>query len=112
MHRSTQWWGDDADQFVMERWLAGTTGGNSAGKGKGGSVGKAYLPFSVGMRSCVGQVFAMQEARIVVCEMVRAFDMWRDGRERLWEEIRVSYSPHEVKVELSNRDAPDTSSMQ
>ena len=76
---------------MLDRWLGG---------GKGG--GRAFLPFSAGVRSCVGQVFAMQEARVVVCEMVRAFGMWRDERKPLWEEIRVSYSPHSVKVNLSS----------
>ena len=92
MHRQPHYYGDDAEQFVLDRWLT---------SGKTGQ-GRAHLPFSSGPRSCVGQVFAMQEARVVVCEMLRAFDMWRDERVPLWEEIRFSYSPHDVKVKLSN----------
>ena len=91
MHRLPDFWGEDAGEFVLDRWLTGS--------GKAG--GRAYLPFSSGARSCVGQLFAMQEARVVVCEMVRAFDMRRDERQALWEEIRVSYSPHAVKVDLT-----------
>lgn len=97
MHRMPQWWGEQSNEFVVDRWLGG-----SSGNGGGKSGGRAYLPFSVGVRSCVGQVFAMQEARVVMCEMVRAFGMWRDVRKPLWEEIRVSYSPHAVKVNLSS----------
>ena len=94
MHRMPQYWGEDAEQFNVDRWLG-------SGSSKGG--GRAFLPFSSGARSCVGQMFAMQETRVVVCEMLRAFDMRRDAGERLWEEIRVSYSPHAVKVNLSSR---------
>ena len=90
MHRMPAYWGDDAAEFSLDRWLSG-----------GKSGGRAFLPFSCGTRSCVGQLFAMQEARLVVCEMVRAFSMWRDEKKPLWEEIRVSYSPDAVTVKLT-----------
>jgi cytochrome P450 len=36
---------------------------------------RAFIPFSFGPSICVGKALAYQEMRIVVCMLIRAFDM-------------------------------------
>jgi cytochrome P450 len=36
---------------------------------------RAFIPFSFGPSNCVGKALAYQQMRIVVCMLIRAFDM-------------------------------------
>ena len=54
-------WGDDAKQFVPERWEKIRPGFN-------------YLPFNAGPRICIGQQFALAETAYVVVRLLQKFD--------------------------------------
>ena len=64
LHRLPEYWGEDAGVFDHRRWLR--TGENGVPK-QPYSHPFAWLPFSAGERNCIGQTFAMCEARTVMC---------------------------------------------
>eukprot|EP00198_Chlamydomonas_reinhardtii_P014061 XP_001703398.1 cytochrome P450 [Chlamydomonas reinhardtii] len=59
LHNSVHNW-DQPDVFKPERWLQSNAGGSSS---KGGGGGKRYMPFSDGMKSCLGQALGLMEVR-------------------------------------------------
>lgn len=61
MHRRQAEWGNDADQFVPERW-------------QNRKVGWEFLPFNGGPRICLGQQFALTQASYVTVRMLQRFD--------------------------------------
>jgi cytochrome P450 len=65
IHRHGEYW-DNPHAFQPERFET------EAGKA---SAKCAYLPFSKGARVCTGQSFAMQEAILILANLVRAFEM-------------------------------------
>ena len=67
LHRLTEYWGDDAAVFDHRRWLR-------AGR-KPYSHVFAWLPFSAGERNCIGQTFALYEARALMCRLLQRVRM-------------------------------------
>ncbi|KAL4870554.1 hypothetical protein BDV12DRAFT_55859 [Aspergillus spectabilis] len=65
LHRSKRIWGDDAEEFVPERW-------------EGWKVGREYIPFSAGPRICVGQQLALTKAAYFAVRLVQRFDRLED----------------------------------
>lgn len=61
VHRDPQWF-DDPDRFVPERWLDGLE--DRLPKG-------AYFPFGGGPRTCIGNHFAMLEARLLLVRLLQ-----------------------------------------
>lgn len=61
MHRRKDVWGDDADQFLPERWE--TT-----------KPGWSYAPFNGGPRICIGQQFALTEAGYTIVRLLQRYD--------------------------------------
>ncbi|KFX88634.1 hypothetical protein V495_06553 [Pseudogymnoascus sp. VKM F-4514 (FW-929)] len=61
MHRRKDIWGEDADEFVPERW-------------EKKKVGWEFLPFNGGPRICIGQQFALTEASYVIVRLMQRFD--------------------------------------
>lgn len=62
MHRRRDLWGEDADEFVPERW-------ESARPGWG------YVPFNGGPRLCIGQQFALTEAGFVIVRLLQRYEI-------------------------------------
>jgi len=69
LHRNEEVWGDDAEQFKPERWIA-----------EDGTEAKltpqqqmSYMPFGQGRRNCIGQNMARLESLIVLGMMLRRF---------------------------------------
>jgi cytochrome P450 len=66
MNRHPDFW-DRPDEFQPERWLD-----------SGGSLLPArpyFIPFGLGPRACIGKRLAMIEARVVISELVRRFNL-------------------------------------
>ncbi|KAL1854832.1 hypothetical protein Daus18300_011348 [Diaporthe australafricana] len=76
LHTDPKAYGDTADRFVPERWLAG------CGDGGGGDPEippGAWRPFERGVRSCPGQELVNIEARVIIALAVRRYDFVKAG---------------------------------
>ncbi|KAJ7513684.1 hypothetical protein O6H91_23G010700 [Diphasiastrum complanatum] len=65
MMHNKQLWGEDADNFSPERF--------SKGIAQSAKHPWAFIPFSIGPRNCIGQVFALMEAKVVLCKLLQKF---------------------------------------
>ena len=65
MHRDKKVWGEDADQFNPTRFANGVA--------RAAKVPHALLAFSIGPKACIGQNFAMLEAKSVMATVLQKF---------------------------------------
>ncbi|OVA16606.1 Cytochrome P450 [Macleaya cordata] len=65
IHRSKKYWGEDANEFNPTRFADGVS--------KAAKHPNALLAFSVGPRACIGQNFAMMEAKLVIAMILQRF---------------------------------------
>ncbi|EFJ28074.1 hypothetical protein SELMODRAFT_411574 [Selaginella moellendorffii] len=65
LHQDKELWGEDAGQFNPDRFKDGIS---SACKHP-----NAFMPFSFGLRLCVGQSFAMIEAKVILAMILQQF---------------------------------------
>ncbi|KAI9811427.1 MAG: hypothetical protein M1827_005410 [Pycnora praestabilis] len=73
MHRRTDYYGDDAEEFKPERWETLR-------------VGWEYLPFNGGPRICIGQQFALTEASYVTIRLMQEFSKVESRDDEPWRE--------------------------
>uniref|UniRef100_M8AXJ6 Secologanin synthase n=1 Tax=Aegilops tauschii TaxID=37682 RepID=M8AXJ6_AEGTA len=66
MHRDEEVWGADAGEFKPDRFRNGV--------GRAAKHPSAMLAFAVGPRSCIGQDFAMLEAKATLVVILRRFE--------------------------------------
>ena len=52
-----------------------------------------YLPFGLGHRVCIGASFAMQEAVIILTELLHAFRFDYSGEKKPWPVMRITIQP-------------------
>lgn len=64
-HHDPQYWGDDAHQFNPDRFVRGVAAACKPSH--------AFLPFGIGPRTCVGQSFAILEAKVVLALILQHF---------------------------------------
>ncbi|CAA7268942.1 unnamed protein product [Cyclocybe aegerita] len=70
-HRLSSLWGPDAEEFNPMRWLDGRTKLGDKALGPYANL----LTFLGGPRTCLGWRFAVLEMQIVLCELVRKFNL-------------------------------------
>lgn len=66
IHRDKSVYGKDADEYNPDRWLAPDARKN---------FDKAFIPFSVGPRACVGRNVALMELSILIASIFRRYDI-------------------------------------
>ncbi|KAE8655625.1 CYP714A1 protein [Hibiscus syriacus] len=65
LHRDTEIWGSDANEFKPERF--------SEGVSKACKYPQAYIPFGVGPRLCLGRNLAMVQLKVVLTLIISKF---------------------------------------
>lgn len=65
IQRNEKYWGEDANEFNPIRFINGVS--------KAAKHPNALLAFSVGPRNCIGQNFAMLEAKTVMALIIQRF---------------------------------------
>ena len=68
--RDARYWGEDAEEFVPERFL---DGGSAADVGFKGNDFQ-FLPFGAGRRQCPGMNFGMAAVEVMLANLVHRFD--------------------------------------
>lgn len=63
IHRDPAVWGYDVEEYRPERWFECDSA----------AVSKAFTPFSVGPRACVGRNLAMLELQIIIASILKRF---------------------------------------
>ena len=96
MHRHPLLW-SNGDKFLPDRWAA---------KSKETSTPFAFIPFSIGSRNCIGQVFSQMEAKIILARFLRTFDfeLVNDGEHDQYIESLTLHFRHGLKVKLKHRN--------
>lgn len=77
VNRQKELWGENASEFVPERWIEDGKPNNSGGADSNYSL----LTFLHGPRSCIGQGFAKAELRCLVAAFIRVFSWELDMRQ-------------------------------
>jgi cytochrome P450 len=77
VHRAAEYWGEDAASFDHRRWLSAS---------RPYSHPFAFLPFSAGQRNCIGQQFALLEAKVMLVMILQTVRLrWVEGQKMDWE---------------------------
>ncbi|KAG6839759.1 hypothetical protein C0991_011914 [Blastosporella zonata] len=75
IHRDTEVWGADAEEFRPERWFAQEGKENTASeKERLARMQRTFNPFSVGPRACVGRNLATLELQIICASLLRRYE--------------------------------------
>lgn len=80
LHRDRLFWGENADDFVPERWADHKM------------IPWTYIPFNGGPRICLGQQFALTEASYVIVRILQTFSDFRSTAEHVNNPIKQRYN--------------------
>ncbi|XP_037937478.1 probable cytochrome P450 313a4 [Teleopsis dalmanni] len=78
LHRRTDIWGPNADEFEPERFSVENYGKKQK---------NAYIPFSKGPRNCIGRRYAMFSMKVLLCGLVRNYKFETDFK---FEDLRCT----------------------
>ena len=100
MHRNPELFGEDADEFIPERFFEGTAAEHGANY--------AFHAFGEGPRTCIGMRFAMTEMKIAIAKLLLLFSFEDEPGVTKLEFDKGSYfllSYPEMKVRIKQRNA-------
>nr|GMC97019.1 cytokinin hydroxylase-like [Ipomoea batatas]GMD00903.1 cytokinin hydroxylase-like [Ipomoea batatas] len=90
IHHSEEIWGKDVNEFKPERFLS-----------RSYSAGRFFLPFAAGPRNCIGQSYALMEAKIVLAMLISRFSFEISDNYRHAPVIVISIKPkYGVQIRL------------
>ncbi|WP_419730888.1 bifunctional cytochrome P450/NADPH--P450 reductase [Lichenicola sp.] len=96
LHRDRSVWGDDVEQFRPERFEPERAKHLPP---------NAWKPFGNGHRSCIGRVFAFQEAQLALAMILQRFDIeLADPDYRLMIAETLTIKPHGLTIHARRRD--------
>jgi unspecific monooxygenase len=94
IHRDPAVWGEDADEFDPDRFLA---------ENARGRLPHSYKPFGTGERSCIGRQFALHEAILVLARMLHRYDIAGDPDYELEVAERLTLMPKGFELTITPR---------
>ncbi|PWN96219.1 putative benzoate 4-monooxygenase cytochrome P450 [Tilletiopsis washingtonensis] len=95
IHRDAEVWGKDAEEYNPDRWLP---------EGARKEFDKAFVPFSVGPRACVGRNVAMAELSILIAAIIMRYDIVLESPEKPLEKVEgFLVKPTELQIGLKRR---------
>lgn len=94
MHRQKGIWGEDASEFNPDRFLPERTNERHH---------FAWTPFSLGVRNCIGYIYAKMSFKISVIQFIRAYKVktslkWKDIEWKHDLHLHIT-KPHLISVE-------------
>ncbi|SJX60031.1 probable Benzoate 4-monooxygenase cytochrome P450 [Sporisorium reilianum f. sp. reilianum] len=96
LHRDTSVFSQDAEEYNPDRWLAPNAKRDFE---------KAFIPFSVGPRACVGRNVAMMELSILIAAIFRRYDIVLAEPEKPLETFEgFLRKPVQLDIGLKRRD--------
>jgi len=95
LHRNRELWGEDADQFNPDHFSPEQVEKRDP---------HAFIPFGIGHRSCLGQRFVQQLAKITLTLILHKFNVkLKDGFKIKIQEL-VALQPENVLIQISKRE--------
>ncbi|UJR08161.1 hypothetical protein I4U23_012435 [Adineta vaga] len=99
VHRRTEFW-SRPNEFDYTRWLRDPTTGLKPKL----SHPFCYLPFAAGPRNCIGQNFALLEAKVILAMFVQHCHFELEAGQQIIPEIRITMRPkYGLRARISKR---------
>ncbi|CAH1760282.1 7199_t:CDS:2 [Entrophospora sp. SA101] len=96
IHHLASIWGDDVEKFNPSRWFTEKVKGLSHYN---------YLPFSAGPKSCIASKLALNEAKIILCNLLRNFRFHEVEGFKVASKMTITFRPDPtVKLWVSEVD--------
>jgi cytochrome P450 len=95
LHHHPDLW-PEPNKFMPERFLgrdAGGEGDASAQAGGRGGIANSFIPFVLGPRSCIGQVFARLEAKVILVRILQGYRLDLVPGQKILPQFRVTNRP-------------------
>lgn len=93
IHRDKSIWGYDAEEFVPERWS----------RGDRAAMQKAFAPFSIGSRACLGRNLAFMEMTIFLGNLFHRYQFTSPGDYKLVVRDGFLRKPNDSMVGIKRR---------
>lgn len=94
LHRDTNAWGDDVEDFKPERFMDPKKVPHHA-----------YKPFGNGQRACIGQQFAMHEATLLLGMILKHFELVDHTNYQLKIKETLTFKPDKLTMKVRPRES-------